>query len=1129
MDGEVVSSADSRGESVGERKLKSDYSLQSWCIGRVRVKGCDILWLRLAVPTPVPDLMNHRCSSAGLIRPLDTPTPCPASEARWVCLTRDWLFFSRMPFRGRLFEAKVPVSDLQIMCTSLTSSTQGKGLLIVAAKEWWARAVPPPSSGDRAAATRAGIAKDASVAARTFRSSGMRPTNAAVVYGGWASTTAMLGCEGRESRRSNRRAQHQSEETRAFLIECGSLEERNWLLYCLQAATGSPPPLGFLRTCAAIAETELLLQKLALFLISRGCLTLGSAVEPEFAGLALGICTSNARCASNYSCNNNWSNSSGSSDERDKRSTAESSGSPKPFGCLPCRCLAGVAADAAAGVAAAGGFLLEGDIGECLLQQPQHAKQDLLLLMKGDVMGYPLSEEVKGQLRHRIQRLEMMHKTVRGHEQQQHQQHATVVLVSSSGGLRGRGASGLQRPFSFFTSFGEVLLLTLQETLKGTWANATSRLRILQASCCCNNDTRCGSCCCCSCSSTGVQQQKLHYTKHGPMHMPHVVYRQYRRLLELAGPLLDEMRMQQARREELLSQHFMHLDICCCDNSSDSSSDTSSDSSSDTSRSSSSDCNGSDHSSKCNTCNCCSKCSACSSSCSSSYSSSSSCSCSSCSCSSCSSSQPNDNPQAKLKMLPRSVHPFFSQLMRAPYACLLLQQEIILWAEELASPCKSSTTAATAATAATGQRGAGHSIPCKKGSGENSDLWERARDRGNSPIWRYPGLGRKRRPLISNHPKVPRVGDECVICLEPFSSEAVMTRYPGCSHSYHLNCLGTWIDWQNKGNTPSSFLRSLSPYSDQQTMLGAVAAVLVAEDEEARLSDPCCHGHHAYSGRHIHHLQLHNRHHNHHQRRQQQEALTNSNYTSGSAFTSKPHVHRQIVGALPHRHRGCPSLIYPTRGIPSQPYIPPFTATAAVDRVAEAGAAAAAASRQPRHRLLVGLPRAAECAAISMLQLGHLDEPTCARRLAAFIGAAGPLGLGASPGHSGVDAEGDEADYNNQYNAVCSAAATLKQPWGTGRTAGPGNSAPMDAPLLHGPAAAGIEGCNTWKQLLLQLRDIEYWMVTAATSPQLEIALTLLDARGLPLSGTRGQGYFRPLRAFKDRCPMCQHTVTDFY
>lgn len=269
MDAEVASSADSRGESSGEKKSKNDYSMQSWCIGKARVKGCDVLWLRLAVPTAVPDSMSQSDRTASLSSLPDTSTLHSASDSRWLYLTRDWLFFSRTPFRGRLFEAKVPVTALQIMCTSLTSRTQGKGLVIVAAKEWWARASPPPSSSDStyaAATTRARIARDASVAARTFRSSGMRPTNAGVVYGSWASTMAVAGCERRERRRCNRRAQHQSEEeARAFLIECGSVEERNWLMYCLQAATGSPPPLGFLRTCAAIAETELLLQKLALF------------------------------------------------------------------------------------------------------------------------------------------------------------------------------------------------------------------------------------------------------------------------------------------------------------------------------------------------------------------------------------------------------------------------------------------------------------------------------------------------------------------------------------------------------------------------------------------------------------------------------------------------------------------------------------------------------------------------------------------------------------------------------------------------------------------------------------------------------------------------------------------------
>lgn len=266
---EMDSEAGGPGRSGGEGGTGSNESRHSWCVGRTRVKGCDVLWLRLAHPVLLLDSQGKPSASLGLNSPASAATVSDsAPNSRWVFLTRDWLFFSRAPFKGQLFEARVPVTALQVICTSLSSITQGRGLVVAAAEEWWARAAPPPSSNDGSyagAAATAAMARDASVALRTFRSSGLRSTKPALVSGCGVPAAAVIGCERREQRRCDRRRTHRTEQSRAYLIGCRSVEERNWLLYCLQAAASSPPPLGFLRTLSALAEAELLLQQIALF------------------------------------------------------------------------------------------------------------------------------------------------------------------------------------------------------------------------------------------------------------------------------------------------------------------------------------------------------------------------------------------------------------------------------------------------------------------------------------------------------------------------------------------------------------------------------------------------------------------------------------------------------------------------------------------------------------------------------------------------------------------------------------------------------------------------------------------------------------------------------------------------
>ena len=765
-------------------------------------------------------------------------------------------------------------------------------------------------------------------------------------------------------------------------------------------------------------------------LVCRGCLQLGTEVESEFAGLAVGVCSSCCCRCSNCS------------DSRGRRGRVASSvsccSSNKVLGCLPYRSLAGLGARAAAAAAASGGFRLAADVAECLLEQPPFAKRELMLLLQGDIVRYPFTEDVIQQFKQRARRLETMQKGVRAREQQLQRQHATTGSSSS-----GRGAGrdrGPTRPFRFLASLGGMLLGSLLDTLRDTWANAANKLRGYRASCCCDSESRCGRCRCCSCSSIELQQQKLHYTKHGAMHMPHAVYRRYRRLLELAGPLQDEMRLQTARREELLRQHVARHYRSCCAHIETSSSDSSS-----SSRDTSSD-----------------------------------------SSSSSSSRWQTQSPQARLKMMPRSVHPFFSQLMRAPYGCLLLQQQTIMWSEELAK----------ASQLAAGPLG----LPSRKDGSDRRGLWQEGRERGTGESCLfsiYPALGRRRNRSLSPLHKMPRVGDECVICLEPFAPEAVMTRYPGCSHAYHLSCLGTWIDWKNKGSPSSPLARTVSSHAEQQEILISVATLLVQEDEAVLQATSCLRNRSRQRW-----LQ--------HERRwsqyQQSKPATSSRRGPRSPSPQRFPYPRD---AAPGRVCGCPSLNYRERNLnqsSTSRYLP------RTDR-----AASAAGRNETRRSVPMGRSRAAECRAFPELGRGDLDEPTCARRLTASIGAAGPVPDGVSLENSGGDLPDSDGDERIR-DAVIAAHEDDR------RTA-----TAAIAAEVHGAAAAGVQGCNTWAQLLSQLRDIEYWMATAATGPQLATSLMLLEARGLPLSGMRTPGFLRPLRAFKDRCPMCQHTVTDSY
>lgn len=283
MEGGLPFTSDSAREAGDDRSSSSEDTAQSWCVGKARVKGCDILWLRLAYPTPVPDWNDKKCFSLTLGNSAGTTPPSREGASRWLSLTRDWLFVSRMPFKGRYFEAKIPVTALQVMCTPLSSNTQGKGLIVIAANEWWARAAPPPSSSGSSvddAEAMALIAGDAAMATRMFRASGLRGTTGLMFPSYWASSMAVAGCSRRQRRRLHRRANLLRDESQAFLIECASTEERNWLLYCIQAAAATPPPLGFLRTCVALAEAEYLLQKVACF-VRRQCFPFHEDVRDE--------------------------------------------------------------------------------------------------------------------------------------------------------------------------------------------------------------------------------------------------------------------------------------------------------------------------------------------------------------------------------------------------------------------------------------------------------------------------------------------------------------------------------------------------------------------------------------------------------------------------------------------------------------------------------------------------------------------------------------------------------------------------------------------------------------------------------------------------------------------------------
>ncbi|OEH75206.1 ring-h2 finger protein [Cyclospora cayetanensis] len=1009
---------------MDNRRLEDNYchTRMAWCAAHPQIRGSDVLWMRLGRRTAFPCWINGRPESGrGLSRgetpvqhqqevqrnqsqqelwheqqeePVSGLVASPVfSENRWLCATRDWLLVSRQPFRGRYFEAKIPLSAMQIVCTPSRSKTHKRGIVLIASTVWWAKAAPPPRSRSDSttfttiAATvggAAGAARSASVASRAFKATGLRGTRSSGVSVAWNSWEVSESIVRKDRRRLLRRVGQGGSGVRAFLIECDSLEERNWIIYCLQATATSPQSLGFLRTIEALAEAELVLHKVAVFLMSRGCLELGTAVDPQFAGLALGICGKG--CCGCSKCKSATKRSPRACSVIEESSAEECCSSSKVLGCLPYRSLVGSGARAAAEAAAAGGFWVPSDLLSCLLHQPQHAKLSLLLLLEGQAIKYPFTKAVRGQLKQRGMKLKALRQCIKKKEQQLLQQQKAALMGDSVGAAASDSTPG--GPLQLLSSIGGVVLQRLQETLNTTVDETADRLRRLRDSCCCSCEKRCGCCCCCD--SKAVQQQNRIYCKHGPVEIPHGIFRRYKRFLELADPLINLVTLHEEK-------------------------------------------------------------------------------------------QPQQAP---------------------------------LWAEEIKAASKEKATSAGVKL----DEASGALSIIKAKSGLTTRPAEGPKESSRESKWEWLDISLESEanescvllggPLLRKSAqrsfppsRLPRVGSECVICLERFAPNEILTHYPGCCHPYHLRCLSAWIECHNRSSNPRAprMLPESSAVLGQMNLLAEVASLLVAEDAACQRTlcwSSCC-SRGQVPIRQLQHQQEHPRH--------SKDGKEKQNAGGRQSSCRKGILNRCVFCR-------CSASYYPEEAFLASPAPP-------LDSLASATATNAGSTP------LLSPPAPAPTNAASVAGTCNttpLSERITSQCLGNMQHARGARSPRAPP--LGCDLTEQLLLQREGRAAAASTRVNLVERANTKQLRAAGASEATEESVTHSAAAAG-GGCISWHQLLRQLLDVEYWVVTAATVPQLSDALLLLESRGLPLTDCSTQGCVGALPAFKDRCPLCQHAV----